>query len=208
MKKTFNPRTKRLTPAKLRLSKADRAFFNDLAKVQIISFDQASTNHYSHLKTKGSRSLPRLVEAGLIQERVVYISGKKPVKTYAFANKAIAKAFGGRLDITSSTRSDKHELMTSQLYFDSNCPDDFRLSTRFSADDRQMIGDHLPDAMFTNVHGEPILVEADAGNYSKHQIAEKVNSWAARGLSQIWGQPAQPTYRLGSALGLEVKVIK
>lgn len=208
MKKTYNPRTKRLTPAKLRLSSADRAFFKDLAKIQIISLDQAAKQHYSHLKTKGSRSLPRLVQAGLIQEKTVFISGQKSVKTYSFATQEVAKAFGGRMTVSSSSRSDKHELITSQLYFDSGSPEDFRMSNRFSAEDRMVVGDHLPDAIFTNSHGESILVEADAGNYSKHQIAEKVNAWASRGLAQVWGQPAQPTYRLNSSPGLEVKVIK
>ena len=122
-RRTYNPRTARLAKIagiennKIRLTKADREFLTDLAKVQIISATQAADNHYVHLKTQGSRSLQRLVDAGIISSRNIFVSGQGRYKTFEFSSHEMAVAWGGRLPSTGNSKSDYHELITSEAYF-------------------------------------------------------------------------------------------
>jgi hypothetical protein len=93
------PKTARLirlagTNANIRLSVADREFLKDLSKVQLISSDLADKNHYSHLKGESGRSLDRLEKAGLISSKTLYQAKAAPIKTYQFADKSIAGAYG------------------------------------------------------------------------------------------------------------------
>ena len=208
-KRNYNPRTSRLSEmaggdAAFRLTAADREFLRDLAKVQIVSFDQASKTHYAQLKTKGSRSLPRLIQAGVIKERTVYISGRRPIKAFEFASREMASAWGGRMLKTGSSRSDYHELITSEIYFQLDRPDDFRLPGKFCSNDFSLVGDHVPDALYTdNATGELVLLEADAGNYSQQQITNKMASWQARGLRQLWAQPEKATVKINNLFNVD-----
>lgn len=191
-----NPRTARLirlagTNANIRLSEADRAFLKDLAKVQLISSDLADKNHYSHLKGASARSLERLEKAGLLTSKTLYQSGAAPVKTYQFADKSIAGAWGGRLPVTGAKRTDLHELMASRAYFELGRPDSFKLACEFSKAEIAMCGSLRPDAIYTDpATGETVVVEADSGHYSQSQINAKVARWRAAGLNrQVWARP-------------------
>ena len=201
-RRNYNPKTKRLiaiaeTKNALRLTQADREFLRDLGKVQIISAAQAADHHYSHLKTQGTRSLQRLLDAGIIRSRNIFVAGQGRHKTFEFSSHEMAVAWGGRLPRTGSSRSDYHELITAEAYFRLGRPEDFRLASRFSETDRKIIGEHLPDAVYSDqTTGELILFEADAGNYSKQQIQQKSLSWERRGLKQIWAQPAKATSKI------------
>ncbi len=190
------PKTSRLirlagTNANVRLSDADRAFLKDLSKVQMISADLADKNHYAHLKSSSVRSLERLENAGLITSKLLYDPKAAPVKIYQFANKSIAGAYGGKLPVTGAKRNDKHELMTSRVYFELGRPDTFKVATQFTPAEIALCGSKRPDAIYTDPEsGEMIVVEADSGNYRQHQIQEKIARWQAAGLTrQVWAQP-------------------
>jgi hypothetical protein len=119
------PKTARLirlagTNANVRLSVADREFLKDLSKVQLISSDLADKNHYSHLKGASGRSLDRLEKAGLISSKTLYQAKAAPIKTYQFADRSIAGAYGGKLPVTGAKRTDLHELMSSRARPPSN----------------------------------------------------------------------------------------
>ena len=213
-RRAYNPRTARLTKIagtennKVRLTKADREFLRDLAKVQIISATQAADNHYAHLKTQGSRSLQRLVDAGIISSRKIFVTGQGQYRTYEFASHEMAVAWGGRLPSTGNSKSDYHELITSEAYFRLGRPDDFRLSHKLSKKDETLIGDYLPDAVYTDQEtGELVLFEADAGNYSKQQIQQKTLSWERRGLKQTWAQPKNVTSRVQENDNLKLFIV-
>lgn len=48
-------------------------------------------------------------------------------------------------------------------------------------------GNLRPDAIYTDpVSNELVAVEADAGQYNRNQILEKITKWV--GLRQVWGQ--------------------
>ena len=198
-RRNYNPRTSKLQDivgksSALRLTQADREFLRDLARVQIISSTQAADHHYSHLKTAGERSLKRLLDAGIIRSRHVYVAGQGRYKTYEFSSHEMAVAWGGRLPRTGSSRSDYHELITAEAYFRLGRPEDFRLASKFTDADKKLIGEHLPDAVYSDpVTGELVVFEADAGHYSKLQIEQKSQSWERRGLRQTWAQPEQAT---------------
>ncbi len=213
-RRTYNPRTARLAKIagtennKLRLTKADREFLTDLAKVQIISATQAADHHYAHLKTQGSRSLQRLVDAGIISSRNIFVTGQGQYRVYEFSSHEMAVAWGGRLPSTGNSKSDYHELITSEAYFRLGRPEDFRLSHKLSKSDESLIGEYLPDAVYTNhVTGEMILFEADAGNYSKQQIQNKTLSWERRGLKQTWAQPKNVTSRVQEDDNLKLLIV-
>ena len=213
-RRAYNPRTARLAKItgtdnkKLRLTKADREFLRDLGKVQIISATQAADNHYVHLKTKGSRSLQRLVDAGLITNRNIFVADQGRYKVYEFKSHEMAVAWGGRLPSTGSSKSDYHELITAEAYFRLGRPEDFRLSTKLSKHDISRIGEHLPDAVYTDqVSGEMILFEADAGNYSKQQIQQKSLSWERRGFKQTWAQPERVTSKVQQNDNLKLLIV-
>jgi hypothetical protein len=193
-----NPKTARLirltgTNANIRLTEADRTFLKDLAKVQLISTDLADKNHYSHLKGSSARSLERLEKAGLITSKTLYQPGAAPVKTYQFADKSIAGAWGGRLPVTGAKRTDLHELMASRAYFELGRPNSFKLACEFSKAEIAMCGSLRPDAIYTDTAtGETVVVEADSGHYSQTQINAKVARWRAAGLTrQVWARPEQ-----------------
>lgn len=213
-RRTYNPRTARLAKIagtknnKIRLTKADRQFLSDLAKVQIISATQAADHHYAHLKTQGNRSLQRLVDAGFIQSRNIFVSGQGTFKIFEFASHEMAVAWGGRLPSTGNAKSDYHELITSEAYFRLDRPEDFRLSHTLSKSDESLIGEYLPDAVYTDqATGELILFEADAGNYSKQQIQNKTLSWERRGLKQLWAQPKNVTSRVQTHDNLKLLIV-
>ena len=191
-----NPKTARLvrlsgTEANIRLSVADRSFLKDLSRVQLISSDLADKNHYTHLKGSSVRSLGRLEKAGLITSKWLYQHSAAPVKTYQFANKSIAGAYGGKLPVTGAKRNDLHELMASRAYFELGRPDTFKLAANFSRAEIALCGSLWPDALYTDPEtGEMVMVEADSGNYRHHQIIAKMAHWRAAGLTrQVWAQP-------------------
>lgn len=177
----------------IRLLEADRAFLKDLSCVGIIDADTATSHHYSHLKNGSERSLYRLEQAGLIRSKIV-VQNNRTYKTYTFASKEIARAWGGNIPTIGSRRMDYHELVTSRLYFQLDRPDDFRIASHFSGNDHLMCGDTMPDAMYTNADGEIVFVEADSGHYSKTQILNKMRQWES--FKQVWGQPMKPSCRV------------
>ena len=190
------PKTARLirlagTNANIRLSVADREFLKDLSKVQLISSDLADKNHYSHLKGSSGRSLDRLEKAGLISSKLLYQPGAAPLKTYQFADRSIAGAYGGKLPVTGAKRTDLHELMSSRAYFELGRPPSFKLAADFTKAEIAACGSMRPDALYTDAAtGEMVLVEADSGHYNQSQINAKVACWRAAGLTrQVWAQP-------------------
>jgi len=196
------PKTARITRlagtnANIRLLAADREFLKDLSRVQIISSDLADKHHYSHLKGSSARSLERLEKAGVIQCKILYQAKAAPIKTYQYANKYVAGAFGGRLPITGAKRTDLHELMVSRAYFELARPESFRLAVDFSKEQIASCGSLRPDAIFTDsTTGETVVVEADSGHYSQKQINDKVSRWRAAGLTrQVWSRPMQSNSR-------------
>src|ERR1035437_8225178 len=191
-----NPKTARLirlsgTEANIRLSVADRSFLKDLSRVQLISSDLADKNHYAHLKGSSVRSLERLEKTGLITSKRLYQHSASPVKTYQFANKSIAGAYGGKLPVTGAKRNDLHELMAIRAYFELGRPGTFKLVANFSRAEIALCVSIRPDALYTGPDtGEMVLVEADSGNYRHHQIIAKMARWQAAGLiRQVWAQP-------------------
>lgn len=207
----MNPRTarlRRLAPNAegIRLSAADRAFFADLGRVQLISDDLATKHHYAHLKGGCSRSLERLEAAGLLTSKPLYVPGQPPVRIYQFATAEIARAWGGRLPVTGAKRTDYHELITAKLYFELGRPHDFRLAASMSAAEIRACGSCSPDAIYTDAGtGELVLVEADSGHYTQSQIHHKVTRWRALGLGrQVWGQPRRAAANVPALEGIAV----
>ena len=197
-----NPKTSRLvrlacSEVSIRLSEADREFLKDLSKVQLISSDLADKNHYAHLKGASRRTLERLEKAGLIKSKMLYQVQAAPVRTYQFADRSIAGAYGGRLPVTGAKRTDLHELMASRAYFELGRPASFKLACEFSQDEIAMCGSLRPDALYTDAStGETVVVEADSGQYSQKQINAKVERWRAAGLTrQVWAQPVRSCNR-------------
>ncbi len=194
MSKTRNPRTRNLlkltgSSKPVRLSAADRSMLKDLSKLGIIDTEIASSNHYAHLKNGADRSLNRLEEAGLIQSKKI-VKNDRVFKTYTFSTKEIARAWGGNIPTIGSRRMEFHELVTSKLYYKLDKPEDFRVAGQFTKQDQLLCGESLPDAMYTNQHGEIVFVEADSGHYSKTQISKKMREWS--NFKQVWGQPNKP----------------
>ena len=196
MAKPRNPKTKTLlrlagTDVVLRLLPADRAFLRDLAKVQIVSGDLATTHHYSHLKGGSARSLDRLERAGILTSKTLYTAYQPPQKTYQFASHDVARAYGGRLPVTGAKRNDLHELLTAQVFFACDRPEDFRLADRLTREEITALGELRPDAVYTDtMTGEMVLVEADSGHYTKSQVTKKMNTWRTKGFArQVWVQP-------------------
>jgi len=195
-----NPKTRtvlRLTGTEvvLRLHPADRAFLRDLARVQLLSADLATTHHYRHLKGGAARSLKRLERAGLVTAKILYAAHQPPQTLYRFASRDIARAYGGRLPVTGAKRNDLHELLTAKAYFACGQPADFRLADRLTPEEVSAMGMLRPDAVFTDAaSGDLVLVEADAGHYTSAQVGKKMSTWAARGFArQVWAQPPTRT---------------
>ncbi len=188
----------------IRLLESDRAFLKDLSRVGIIDADIASHHHYSHLKNGSERSLNRLEQAGLIRSKIV-VQNNRTYKTYTFASKEIARAWGGNIPTIGSRRMDYHELVTSRLYFQLDKPGDFRIASHFSSSDHLICGDTMPDAIYTNTEGEIVFVEADSGHYSKTQILKKMRQW--QHFKQVWGQPMKPSCRVIASQNVSVFTI-
>jgi hypothetical protein len=190
----------------IRLSVADRAFLRDLARVQLLSSDLADQFHYAHLKGKSSRPLHRLEQAGMLQSRLLRVTGAAPVRVFQFATAARARAFGGKLPVTGARRTEAHELLVSRLYFALGRPADFRVAANFSKADADTCGSMRPDALFTDIaSGETVVVEADAGHYSTQQIHQKIVRWMNLGLHrQVWGQPQSVRARVPEQTGIQV----
>ncbi len=191
--KRRNPKTEKLlnlarSAQKIRLLAADRAFLRDLARLQVLSVEVANENHYRHLKGKAGRSLGRLEKAGMIQKKKVFIRGRGVTTLYQFANKALASAWGGRLPEIGAKRNELHELITSELYYKTGQPSDFRLADRMTEREIALFNNHRPDAVYTDQEtGNLVAVEADSGQYSQKQIKMKLAKWQGR--KQVWGQP-------------------
>ena len=175
----------------LRFSIADKAFLNGLTKTGLISEKMATEHYYAQRKNGAAKPLSRFVEGGILEKFSVYTPDGEKLVSYRFKNKAIAKSFGGSFSRSSINRSDYHDLLTTEAYFQLDQPDDFRIESNFSKADQALFpcldqGRYRPDAMAT-VNGETIYVEADAGHYSNRQIAEKLSQWGRA--SQLWVQP-------------------
>ena len=200
-----------------RLSKSDRAFLRDVARLSLVNKKHASNHFYSHLKTGGARSLDRLQKVGLIQKIVIRVSGKQPVVAYQFASKKIAAAFGGHLPKTGASRSDHHELITSEMFYHLDRPDSFRLPAHFSSNEKEFFTQivdgvkktyGVPDAVYADRStGELVAVEADAGNYNQSQIRNKMVFWKEKGIKQLWGQPDRVNSRVNS-VGDSIQVVR
>jgi hypothetical protein len=198
-----NPRTARLlkltgTTVKIRLLEADRAFLSDLAKVQIISNDIADKYHYHHLKGGCDRSLKRLESAGILRSTILRVPGEPTLITYEFANRHVARAWGGDIPVVGAKRTGLHELLTARAYFLMGRPNDFRVAARLTKDEVALCGTCRPDAVFTDSDtGELVLVEADSGHYTRRQILHKMVRWKSLGLSrQVWVQPKRAGARI------------
>ncbi len=198
-----NPKTNRLkriagSTVEIRLLAADREFLRDLSRVKLLSSDHAAKYHYSHLKGGADRSLNRLEAAGLIESKTLRVAGRPPFKTYQFSSRSMARAWGGSLPVTGAKRNDLHELISSDLYFKTGRPADFRLAADFTDRDISAVGGCRPDALYTDPSsGELVAVEADSGHYSRHQILKKIAAWESVGLKRIvWGQPQYAAARV------------
>ena len=193
---TTRPKTARLvrlagTDANIRLSAADRAFLQDLSRVQLISSDLADQHHYSHLKGASARSLARLENAGLLSSKPLRQAGASTIRIYQFADKTIAGAFGGKLPVTGAKRTDLHELISARTYFALGRPATFRLAANFTRAEIAFCGSMRPDALYVDTStGEMVAVEADSGQYTRSQINSKVVQWRRAGVTrQVWAQP-------------------
>lgn len=191
--KQRNPKTKTLlrhskTDVKIRLLPADRAFLHDLSRLQILSERLAKAHHYSHLKGGAARSLGRLEKAGIVVKKKIFVPGRGMEKLYRFSNKRIARAWGGKLPEIGAKRNEFHELITSELYYKTGQPEDFRLANLMTEKEIAAFNGHKPDAVFTDeTTGQPVAVEADSGHYKNQQIRLKLLKW--QGHRQVWGQP-------------------
>lgn len=210
--KRANPKTKKLlkisnSDRKIRLLHADRAFLRDLSRLNILSENLAAKNHYSHLKGGARRSLRRLESAGLILRKKTYIPGRGIDTICTFSSKEMARAWGGCLPATGAKRNERHELITSELYFKTGRPDDFRLADQLTLSEVKAFHGHRPDAVFTDAEtGQPVAVEADSGHYNRQQILMKLARW--RGLRQVWGQPERVSAHVPKIPNVAVHVLR
>lgn len=179
----------------LRMSEHDKAFLSDLAKVRIIATDDATANHYSHLKGGADQRLSRLVDAGLLKQTQVYQPAKGKFMAYEFASKDIAKAFGAKnTAVIGAKRTALHEVITSRTYFALGRPESFRLVDELSRSEKDIFRQEgaskpmLPDAvMIDQSTGAYVAIEADSGQYNKSQVLTKAEAWGD--LKQVWAQP-------------------
>ena len=120
------------------------------------------------------------------------------MKIYQFSGHAMARAWGGSLPIIGAKRNELHELISSDLYFKTGRPSDFRLAVNFTARDILAVGGCRPDALYSDSStGELVVVEADSGQYSRQQIIKKIAAWESVGIKRIvWGQPQYAAARI------------
>lgn len=197
--------------AGLRLTEADRCFLSDVARVGLVSTEQAATHHYHHLQTKGSRSLGRLVDVGLLTRVRIVVPGHGRLEAFQFASQSLAKAFGGVVPKTGASRSDYHEWLTADAYFQLGRPSDYRLPHQFTSSENRLFRHvdiagkthtfGLPDAVYTD-GGALVAVEADAGNYNPIMINKKTTFWQGKGLSQVWIQHYEARASVPSEISL------
>jgi len=177
--------------ANIRLLEADRLFFADLAKTGMISEKRATSFHYAVRKKGARQSLARLVNAGILSSKIIHTHNGQE-RIYKFASDKVAKQFGGRLWQTGINRSDHHDLLVSESYFELNRPADFKLAQAVNRHDLfeglSQEKRTLPDAIYTNSDGEMVFIESDAGHYTTKQIREKQQAWGA--VKQVWVQPS------------------
>lgn len=201
-----NTLKKYLNDSNFKLSKEDRAFLADLAKVNIIDQKDADQFHYSNRKTGSSARLDRLCEIGLLESQVVVQPGRGKFKAYHFKTERIATLFGGKKPVIGTKRNALHEVITSRIYFAEGRPDSFVTESAFTKEQKELFKvegqttkgrDHcMPDALFIR-NNEVVIVEADSGQYSKSQIENKQVAW--KGFKQVWGQPAKASARVDQA---------
>jgi hypothetical protein len=187
----------------IRLSSADRDFLSDLARVRIIDEKDADSHHYQKSRSKASRRLDKLSDAGILEKREVFQTGRGKFNAYTFKNQKVAGLFGGKTALIGSKRNAFHEVVTSKLYFAKGRPDSFTIEADFtkSQKDSFRLGQGLiagrdiclPDAIFIE-NGEMVAVEADSGQYTQSQIRSKQAAWA--GIKQVWGQPSKAAARV------------
>ncbi len=188
-----NPRTSRLlnkanSSSAIRLSAADRAFLQDLSKALIIDETTANLWHYAERKSGARRRLDKLVEAGILERfEIGAPKGMKKITAWQFANKAMARAWGGDVPGVGTNRGHFHELLAGRSYFEMGRPQEFRTAGSFTAEDTLLFGGIAPDAIARGENGELIFVEADSGHYTKTQIQQKQRAWQDQ--QQFWIQP-------------------
>lgn len=184
----------------IRLSESDRSFFQDLARVKIVSAPDADSFHFSNHKTGGSKRLEKFVHLGLIEKQRIHHPGRGSYLAYSFANESFAKKWGGKMLVTGAKRTALHEVMVSKLYFATGRPETFKLESQLSDKERALfkkVGASkpmAPDAIFLDGSGEVVAVEADSGQYTKGQVMNKMSAWS--GIKQIWGQPLRAAARI------------
>lgn len=188
-----NPRTARVlskanSTSVIRLSIADRAFLQDLSKTLIIDEKSADQWHYADRKSGARRRLDKLVDAGILERLDIGApKGMKKITAWQFANKEVARAWGGKLPGVGTNRGHYHELLAGQSYFEMGRPQEFRIASSFTADDKLLFGGTAPDAIARGSNGELVFVEADSGHYTKRQIKQKQQAW--QNYRQFWIQP-------------------
>ena len=189
-----------------RLSRDDRAFLSDLAKVGIIDEQDAETFHYQGRKTPASRRLNKLADLGILDKTQVNQPGRGNFKAYTFKTDKMAQLFGGYRPRLGRTRNALHEVICSRIYFAEGRPESWRMEADFRAEHHELfkVGDKtltgrdscIPDAMFVR-EGRVVAVEADSGQYNQTQIQSKVAAWSS--FDQVWGQPAKASARVHNA---------
>lgn len=197
---------KYLDDQRFRLSKDDRAFLSDLAKVRIIDEKDADTWHYRGRKTPAARRLDKLCEIGILEKTQVNQPGRGNFKAYQFKTDRMARLFGGKRPVIGRKRNALHEVICSRIYFAEGRPETWRVEGDFSREHHELfrVGDRtltgrescIPDAMFIR-EGRVVAVEADSGQYNQTQIASKVAAWSQ--FDQVWGQPAKASARVHNA---------
>lgn len=176
--------------AKLRFTQRDRAFLADLAKVRLVSQEDAQHYHFQGNLDSCKLRLKKLVSIGLLKERTIIQPDQGVVKAYEFSSECIARKYGGRVSSIGSRRSDVHELLVSKSYFALDRPETFKLGSQMTAQEQALyMGTEgiVPDAYFTQENSQVVFVEADAGHYTKQQVLQKQRKWL--GIQQFWAQP-------------------
>ncbi len=206
------PRTGRLlkkanAEVRVRLTRHDRAFLADLAKVGVICEADASAHHYQNRTTPAKRRLNTLASAGILKIDEARDRDHRPIRVYTWSSESVAKAYGSRQLKHSATRSLYHELLVSRAYYSAGRPESYRVAVDLDKDElKQLPGwgnaDTLPDAVFKNEAGDLVVVEADSGHYSSTQIAEKMSAWS--GCRQLWVQPGRAHARVPTAEHVQV----
>lgn len=186
---------KKVTGGNFRLSNDDREFLADLVKVRMISESDANDTHYAGRKTSASKRLNKLVDEGLLKRTDITVPGQGKIKAYSFADESVARKYGAKLPKISRMRNGYHELIVSRLYFAEGRPESYKIEADFSDADMNRIrrpGESksemaIPDAMYLDRSGRPVVVEADSGQYNSTQIKQKISAWSDH--KQVWGQP-------------------